>query len=79
MLNGLLIMLRQATSLIPRPEEEEKGPGFSRLFAHHGGIPLLPHTIDILSYTCDANSDTVLSHCPQIYYSSIWRVNAAYH
>ena len=29
MLNALLIMLRQATSLIPRPEEEEKGHSFS--------------------------------------------------
>ena len=43
-------------------EEEEEGPGFSRLCMHlinRGGIPLLPHTIDILLYTCDANIDTM--------------------
>ena len=43
-------------------EEEEEGLGFScscmRLI-NRGGIPLLPHTIDILLYTCDANIDTM--------------------
>ena len=49
------------SSLVPRPEEEEKGPGFSCLcmcLINHGGIPLPPHTVDILPYACDDRIDT---------------------
>ena len=43
-----------------KPKEgEEKESGFSRLhMLNCGGIPRLPHTIAILSYTCDTNIDT---------------------
>ena len=47
-----------------------------QLFAHAlncGEIPPLLHTIDILSYTYDAQYwyYMYVLHCPQIYYSSI--------
>ena len=52
--------------LIPRPEEEKKGPGFSclrmRLIAVHiHRLPPPPHTINILPYARDANIDTKLN------------------
>ena len=50
-LHNFNVCILKPGSLVPRPEEEKKGLGFSHL-------PLPPHTIDILLYTCDANIDT---------------------
>ena len=45
-------------SLIPRPEEEEKGPGFSRSCMHLIAVEFHHITIDILLYAHDARIDT---------------------
>ena len=45
-----------ASSLVPRPKEEEKGPGFSR--SHMRLIAVEFHLIDILPYAREANSNT---------------------
>ena len=59
-------------SFVPRPEEkeEEKGPGFSGFCMHFFGILPLPHTIDILSYTCDA----ILMVCITLSVDLLWCV-----
>ena len=48
-------MSRPPASLVPRPEEKEKGlVSAVRACANRGGIPRPPHTIEILPYARDA-------------------------